>query len=314
MTSTLEQLKQDVAARRKQVADSARVQRQIDQERSLAEFRAKIESVLLPVALLDELQAEFTTCNGHSTLIVHYRGATEKYTNRLSLDVATVVDWTTRVDCDIAEDKRKRATAHARIAGEIPQADSLRALQHLRTDVKNLQFNDLTQALDAKEAELQATREAEIAKAVAQVEAATENGAIDNAEWNYASEPRVTEAVQAARERLHQATVEREERRAQAEQDAFWPFRVWRLEYGIVVGEDGTHTVETDTTYVTAPEPDEAGCFLNPYGVTIHIYHPVCAQMIDVYDFEDMERVGCCHRVNTPDGWIHVPPAACQRL
>jgi len=46
MTSTLEQLKQDVAARRKQVADSARVQRQIDQERSLADLHANIQHIL----------------------------------------------------------------------------------------------------------------------------------------------------------------------------------------------------------------------------------------------------------------------------
>ena len=226
MTSTLEQLKQGVAARRKQVADSARVQRQIDQERSLAEFRAKIEGVLLPVALLDELQAEFTTCNGHSTLIVHYRGATEKYTNRLSLDVATVVDWTTRVDCDIAEGKRKRATAHARIAGEIPQADSLRALQHLRTDVKNLQFNDLTQALDAKEAELQAAYDAEIAQVVAQVEAATCYSDLERPKWDYPRDPQVTAAIQAAEARIDQADAEREKRRLQAQVDAFFPYQV----------------------------------------------------------------------------------------
>ena len=318
MTTILQQLRDERTARLEAEAKDQAVCRERERTQALADFRADIEVKRLPVALLDELKAEFAydISARRPILTLHYQDETSPLLYSKDITVGAVVDWTSKVDAQIQARERKRAAKRAEFANTIPEITSLRALRATRNAVESYRFtdaDDLTQALNAREAELQAAYDAEIAQVVAQVEAATDDDTLDDAEWNYPNEPRVLEVTQAARQRLHQIAVEHQQHRAQAEQAEFWPFRVWRLHYAIVASDDDTQ-VETDTTYVTTPEPDESGCFLNPYGVALHIYHPVYAQMVDVHTFEDMERVDCYHRVSTPDGWIHVPPTCCQGL
>jgi hypothetical protein len=313
MSSVLEQLRNDIAIKRERAAQAAAEERKREQARNLAEFRAAIEGQQLPVALLDELQAEFVSRTGGPTLILHYRGKQYSKCQLYELTTAKIVDWTEQVDRDIAERERKRAAAHDRLTNSISHAGSFRALLQLRTDVKNLQFDDLTPALDAREAELHAARDAEIAQVVAQVEAATDHSVLEKIKWDYPNNPQVMEALDAARQRLHQATAEREERRLQAQQAAFFSYRVWQLEYGIVAEDNGENWVETDSIFTTEPQPNGQGFFVKPSGQLVYIFNPVKATPLDIVEPSYMQPDNSTW-VETEWGHIRIPPDNCRKL
>jgi len=317
MTTALEQLRQDVAAQREAAERAQAELTKRNRAEALEYFRNQVLAQPVPAGIFDELKAEFKfkTSAARPVVIFHYRGTTMEEGYSSSVTAETIAKWTNQIDRQIADHERKRADAHDRLTNSIPQAESFRALSRLRTDAENLQFDDLTEALDARQAELQAARDAEIDQVVAQVEAATDRNTLERIEWDYAGELRVTTAIGAARERLHQAAAEREERRLQAEQEAFYPFSIWRLRYGIIAtSENGDSYADIDSIYTTAPIPNSASFYTRcPDAQDVYIYNPVLAERVDVTTVKQMNQT-TSRRIHTEYGWINVPPANCQAL
>jgi len=317
MTTILQQLRDERTARIEAEAQAAAERKERQQAETAAIFRANVLDQPVPASLLDELQAEFVhdPNDNRPALILHYRNYEMKEVFSKNVTVAKIVNWTDKVDHQITDTQRHREAKRATFTDAIPQADSLRALRQLRTAVESYNLtNDLTQALDAREAELQAAYDAEITEAIAQVEAATCYTDLDQFRWDHPTEPRVTAAIEAAEARIQQAATERAERRAQAERDAFYPYRVWQLEYGVIAtGENGETPVDVNSIYVTSPVPDGSSLYTKCGGGQVYIYNPICAELVDITEPEHMRRYNS-QQSKTEWGDIHIPPANCERL
>jgi len=316
MTTILQQLRDERTARIEAEAQAAAERKERQQAETAAIFRANVLDQPVPASLLDELQAEFVhdPNDNRPALILHYRNYEMKEVFSKNVTVAKIVDWTDKVDHQITDTQRHREAKRATFTDAIPQADSLRALRQLRTAVESYNLtNDLTQALDAREAELQAAYDAEITEAIAQVEAATCYTDLQRPRWDYPRDPQVAAAIQAAEARIDQADAEREKRRLQAQVDAFFPYQVWVLEYGIVASEDGETYTSTDQIYVLTPAPNGQGFFTKVSGQPVYIFNPVHATPTNVTEHNQMHRLNSRQRETKWED-IRVPPAGCTRL
>lgn len=330
----------------------AQLRKQVDaQDQRRADERAKKESArrrdflneverILGTDIVKELDFELDP-DKYMAVLLHYRGHRYSVESRdtdrqhASLLPTKVVRWTHKVDKKVATFQAKRETVHANLPTDIANTWSLHALDSKRKEVSKYNLLDdpeVKAALDTREAELeraatekeaneQATERGKIQELIAKANTATEHGDLwDLQNHRLRDRKDARAAINAARKRIEQAEAERKEKLAQAAQaaeDAFYPFRCYRVHYSIaVVDDDGGVYADTDSIYSATVEPD-TGRFYHPLPdgrAHVMLKHVVKIEKLDIVAFSNMRDMFIGHAQTTEWGTIRVPPPECERL
>jgi len=134
--------------------------------------------------------------------------------------------------------------------------------------------------------------------------------------------PQVIEAIGQHQDELArwEQAIERERRRAQTEQAAFFPFVVYRVEYGVVAESDDEDEpqryVDTKTFDCLAERPDTGGYFLTLSGRTFKPAHIVGIERLTVKTIIELKAMPWArsYRSETEHGYVYVPPERAERV
>lgn len=333
--SALQRLREQVEKERAQ----RRAAEEASRQQALQQFQEWVVETL-GEDVLEEFQAEFEVVTGGTcarlAVTLHYCGHQQTFfaatPERLR---EQVVEWTERVDDREQERARERTEVRKEILSTLLQTEKY-DLDHLsllrykaeRCDLLgdpevaaalNTAQKRLEEAVARAEEERRQAMEAEIAKLLGQL------GSVQNwSEWralrnriDYSdpyiySDSRIREALEEVRERLEAQDEERERRRLEAQAQAFYPFRYYRVHYGVVAFDDGERYLDIGYFGCLRPEPNEDGWWYPVDDYPVRVANLIKVERIEVREPDEMP---CwCPRQDTEWGEILVPPAEAERL
>ncbi len=309
------------------VKEEARVERGREKEAQLiAEMRERWVAELSE-EVLEELGAEL----GVGTVRLHYRG--REYTGLYPKGARVkVLDWIEKVD----RWHEKREKERVLIVPKLEECQSDYEIRQLeRREIKKYQlmdFEDVRRVLEAARARIAEREAEETRRGVEEREERRKmllnkvRAAASWAEWReiqdtglrirkFLSDDEFGQALEELEKRLVAADEEREALREQAESKVFWPFRYYKVTYGVIAEDEdagGERYVDTVVFCSLSDGPGKDGWWVTVGGNMIRPVHVVMVEMEPVLVAEDLPY--WCPRRDTKWGEIRVPPENAERV
>ncbi|HUW31738.1 MAG TPA: hypothetical protein VM223_09015 [Planctomycetota bacterium] len=327
--SALAQLREQIDIR-----DQARAAEQAKQNAAQRQDFLDTVTKILGPGVAGELNTELSP--QYMKVILHYRGHSWQVEcrdiNRQNAGIlpARVAKWTRETDEKIATFEAEQEVARAKLPEIIAGCGSPYTLNAQRKEAEKYHLLDdpgIKAALDTRqivleraaadaEAREQAAEQSKLQELIDKANAATgPDDLYDLKSHRLRGNPEARAAIAAAKERVKQAEAKREAKRDAAEQAAFYPFRVYRVHYGVaVVDDDGGVYADTDTIYSATVEPDIDGFYHPLNGSPVLLRHIVKIEKLDIIAAEDMRSAHIGQHQETEWGGIRVPSPGCERL
>lgn len=324
----VEVLRERVAAEERTKAEAEKQRMRMTVERAVARFRGGA-TVRLGEKVLEELGAVFGF-DGGPYVDLCYRGRIRRFKEKFLAgeEVRQVLKWTEEVDEWLVEREEQRRLVLewlGRCGGEwndlmdaVVKKYELEEFSEVETALVAAQ-EEADKRLAAVERLEAVAREQRRVSLLGEVEACTTweefREVIDSSlGWEFRGDAKVTRAYEVVKRRLRIADEEREERRLAAEAEGFYPFRYYKVVYGVMAGaECGEQCiVDVESFASLSAEPGEAGWWVTVWGQRVWVAHLVMLREMLVERVEDLPA--WCSQMETAWGSIQVVPEGAERL